>query len=196
VENTSACDRPIGWTQHVTLGPPFLKKGVTQFHASATRSRVYEGTFGAADYLAPGADFTWPLAPDAAGGTIDLTVFTARPQSSAFTTHLMDPTREQAYFAAFTPDLKLAMAYVWQTSDFPWLGIWEENLSRPSAPWNGASITRGMEFGVSPFPETRRQMIDRGRLFDTPTFRWIPAKSRVEVEYRAVTAARLEDLDT
>ena len=29
-------------------------------------------------------------------------------------------------------------------------------------------------------------MIDRGRLFDVPTYRWIPAKSRVEVEYCAV----------
>jgi len=29
-------------------------------------------------------------------------------------------------------------------------------------------------------------MIERGRLFDTPTFRWIPARQRVAVEYRAV----------
>jgi hypothetical protein len=35
-------------------------------------------------------------------------------------------------------------------------------------------------------PETRRQMIERGRLFDTPGFRWIPARRRVEVDYRAV----------
>ena len=35
-------------------------------------------------------------------------------------------------------------------------------------------------------PESRRAMIDRGRLFDVPTYRWIPAKSRVEVEYCAV----------
>ena len=40
-----------------------------------------------------------------------------------------------------------------------------------------------MEFGASPMPESRREMIDRGRLFDVPTYRWIPAKSRVEVEY-------------
>ena len=33
VENLTAYDRPIGWTQHVTLGPPFLEKGVTQFRA-------------------------------------------------------------------------------------------------------------------------------------------------------------------
>ena len=45
-----------------------------------------------------------------------------------------------------------------------------------------------MEFGVSPMPETRRQMIERGTLFGTPTYRWLPAKSRIEVEYRAVMA--------
>jgi hypothetical protein len=43
-----------------------------------------------------------------------------------------------------------------------------------------------MEFGASPMPESRRAMIDRGRMFGVPTYRWIPAKSRVEVEYFAV----------
>jgi hypothetical protein len=43
-----------------------------------------------------------------------------------------------------------------------------------------------MEFGVSPFPETRRDMIARGRLFDTPTFRWIPAQSQVSTSYRII----------
>src|SRR6185295_14045036 len=49
VENLTACDRPIGWTQHVTLGPPFLEKGRTEFRASATRSKVWESDFGADD---------------------------------------------------------------------------------------------------------------------------------------------------
>ena len=31
VRNLSACDRPIGWTQHVTLAPPFLRHGETEF---------------------------------------------------------------------------------------------------------------------------------------------------------------------
>ena len=35
-------------------------------------------------------------------------------------------------------------------------------------------------------PESRREMIDRGRLFDVPTYRWIPARSRVAVEYWAI----------
>ena len=50
-------------------------------------------------------------------------------------------------------------------------------------------MTRGLEFGVSPIPESRRQMIERGRLFETPTFRWVPATSRVDVEYWVVSRA-------
>jgi len=41
-----------------------------------------------------------------------------------------------------------------------------------------------MEFGVSPFPETRRQMIDRGHLYHEPTYRWIPALRSVTVTYQ------------
>jgi len=186
VENLSATDRPIGWTQHVTLGPPFLEKGVTQFRASATRSRVFEGTFGPDDTLVAGADFDWPLAPRLSGGSEDLRTYTTAPRSSAYTVHLMDPARDEVFFVAFSPSAALAVGYAWRRVDFPWMGIWEENNSRTSAPWNGRTLTRGLEFGVSPMPETRRQMIERGRLFDTPGFRWIPARRRIEVDYRAV----------
>ena len=85
VENLTATDRPIAWTQHVTLGPPFLQKARTELRASAGRSKVFEGTFGPADYLAPGAEFGWPWAPRAGGGTADLRVFTDAPVSSGYT---------------------------------------------------------------------------------------------------------------
>jgi len=183
VENLSSCDRPVGWTQHVTLGPPFLEKGSTAFRASATRSKVHAGDFGVDDYLIDGAEFMWPFAPGTNGETVDMQVFTNRRSSSAFTTHLMDPQREDAFFVAFSPATRLAFGYVWNRSDFPWMGIWEENYSRTAPPWNGKTLTRGLEFGVSPFPESRRQMIDRGRLFDVPTYRWIPARTAVTVEY-------------
>jgi hypothetical protein len=63
------------------------------------------------------------------------------------------------------------------------MGIWEENHSRDQPPWNGRTMTRGMEFGVSPVPESRREMVERGRMFGVPTFRWIPARSSLTVEY-------------
>jgi hypothetical protein len=186
VENVAGCDRPIAWTQHVTLAPPFLQHGRTEFRASATRSKVFEGEFGPADYLASSAEFEWPRAPRIDGGTSDLRRYTDAPVSSAYTAHLMDPSREDAFFVAFTPEFELAFGYVWKQAAFPWMGIWEENRSRPHSPWNRQAVTRGMEFGVSPFPETRRQMIDRGSLFGIPTYRWIPARSSVSVEYGIV----------
>ena len=186
IENLTACDRPIGWTQHVTLGPPFLQKGLTEFRVSATRSKVFEEVFGAHNDLVTGSVFDWPFAPRIDGGTSDLRVYTAAPHSNAYTAHLMDQTREDAFFVAFSPVDRLAFGYMWKRRDFPWLGIWQENHSRTHAPWNGATLTCGMEFGVSPMPESRRAMVDRGRLFDVPTYRWIPAKSRLEVEYCAV----------
>jgi len=187
VENLTACDRPIAWTQHVTLGPPFLEKGATQFRSSATRSKVFEGVFGDHDYLPAGAEFDWPIAPAYGGSSVDLRAMNDAAASSAFTAHRMDPARDDAFFLAFSPTAQLAFGYIWKQADFPWMGIWEENRSRVHAPWNGKTLARGMEFGVSPMPETRRQMVDRGSLFGTPTYRWLPAKSRIGVEYHAVT---------
>jgi hypothetical protein len=161
VENESATDRPIAWTEHVTLGPPFLEKGATEFRAPATKSLVLEE------------------------GNGELHRFTDAPVSGGFTTHLVDPARDTAFFVAWSPRSQVAFGYIWRRADFPWLGVWEENHSRKDAPWNGRTLTRGMEFGVSPVAETRRQMIERGNLFGVPAFRWIPARARVEVRYCA-----------
>jgi hypothetical protein len=168
VVNESATDRPIAWTEHVTLGPPFLEKGATEFRAPVAKSQVLEE------------------------GNGNLELYTDAPVSGGFTTHLMDPARETAYFVAWSPRSRVALGYVWRRADFPWLGVWEENYSRTGAPWNGRTLTRGMEFGASPVAETRRQMIDRGSLFGVPAFRWIPARTRVEVRYRAVIQGGLE----
>jgi len=188
VDSRSDVDRPIGWTQHVTLGPPFLEKGSTEFRASATRSRTFEEQFGAADYLVAGADFDWPSGPRSGGGVADLCRFTDAATSSAYTAHLAGGD-DIAFFVAFSPRSRLAFGYVWNRSDFPWLGIWEENCSRSASPWNGSTVARGMEFGVSPFPETRRAMVDRARLFDVPTFRWLPARRSLATRYAIVLQA-------
>ncbi len=185
IENLTACDRPIAWTQHVTLGPPFLEKGKTQFRASATKSKVIEQDFtGGKGHMRIGAEFDWPFVPCVDGSREDLRTFSSRPVSGAFSTHLMDPGRQQAFFVAWSPTHRLAFGYTWQRQDFPWLGIWEENYSRTQPPWNGKTLTRGLEFGASPFPETRRAMVERGRLFGTPAFRWLPARDTLTAEYQ------------
>jgi hypothetical protein len=97
----------------------------------------------------------------------------------------MDPALEKAFFAAYSPSSRVMFGYRWKRSDFPWCGIWEENRSRKQTPWNGQTVARGFEFGVSPVPESRRQMIERGSMFGVPGFRWIAAKQRIRVAYEA-----------
>lgn len=188
VENLTACDRPIAWTQHVTLGPPFLEPATTQFRASVTRSMVAEVDPGPDAYLKPGVQFDWPEAPRRDKGSADLRQMSVAQAASSYTAHLADPQLEHAYFIAYTDKFRLAFGYIWKREDFPWLGIWEENHSRKHAPWNGHTLTRGMEFGVSPIPESRREMLERGWLFGTPTYRWLPAKAQLETEYWVITA--------
>ena len=183
VENLSAMDRPLAWTQHVTLSPPFLDPATTQFRASMTRSVVSQADPGFNAYLTPGKEFSWPIAPRRDGGESDLRQMHKTAPASGYTAHLADPQRAQAYFVAFTPQFRLAFGYVWKRSDFPWLGIWEENCSRQASPWNGTTVTRGMEFGVSPFPETRREMVDRNRLLDAAAYKWIASHGRLDAEY-------------
>jgi hypothetical protein len=183
VENLGAEDRPIGWTQHVTLGPPFLDPATTQFRASLAASIVSEGDPGSHAYLIPGSEFQWPNAPRADGGQSDLRQMNKTAPASGYTAHVVDPQRQHAFFVAFASRFRLAFGYVWRRQDFPWLGIWEENCSRTASPWDGKTVTRGMEFGVSPFAETRREMVERNRLLDTPTYKWIPCRGRLEAEY-------------
>ncbi|HTT60556.1 MAG TPA: DUF4432 family protein [Bryobacteraceae bacterium] len=161
VENESITDRPIAWTEHVTIGPPFLEKGITEFRAPVTQSHVLEKGCG------------------------DFERYTDAPVSGGFTSYLMDPALDAVYFAAWSPRSRVGLAYAWRRADFPWLGVWEENYSRTGAPWNGRTLTRGMEFGASPIAETRRRMVERGSLFGVPAFRWIPARGCVRVDYCA-----------
>jgi hypothetical protein len=171
VENVAILDQPVAWTQHVTLGPPFLEKGSTQFRAPGTKGRT----------LSNSKDFDWPRT----SRNQDLQLYTNEPASGGFDTVLMDPHRDRAFFFAFSPKTKVLFGYVWIRSDFPWLGIWEENYNRKQPPWNGKTLTRGMEFGASPIPESRRKMIERNSLFGMPCYRWIPAKTKVTVDYFA-----------
>ena len=186
VTNLNAADRAVGWTQHVTLGAPFVEPGKTVFRCNATKSKVIESDFtDGKGYMQIGAEFEWPWVPNLSGGLTDMQVFPGVPVSAAYSAHLMNPAETPSWFSAWHPDMKIGCGYRWNPSDFPFLGIWEENRARMQAPWNGKVIARGMEFGVSPFPESRRAMLERGKTFGVPGCRWIPARKSVTVNYEA-----------
>jgi hypothetical protein len=171
--------------EHVTLGPPFLEKGVTAFDASATWGQVLPTEFSRRHRLKKGAEFEWPLVEGADGKTVDLRVYPNDEYSGDFTAQLMDAKKEWAWFTAVNPKQRLLIGYLWRRNDFPWLGNWEENYSRLTPPWNGKTLTRGMEFGLSPFPTGRDAMRALGKLKDTPTLRHLAGKAKWRAQFYA-----------
>ena len=182
VRNLTAMDRPLAWTQHVTLSPPFLHPQTTEFRATGAHGAVIASDLGEAPYLQAGAEFIWPHAPLMDGSSFaDLRRMKPKAPASSYTAIAMLPG--EASWTAWSPECRLAVSYRWRAADFPWLGIWEENRSRQFTPWNGKGVTRGMEFGTSPFPESRRAMTERVRLLDRPTYRWLPARAERSTAY-------------
>ena len=144
-------------------GPALSREGRHAVRGSATRSQVIEGAFGPADYLCAGATFDWPMAPRIDGGVEDLRRYTAAPSSRP--TPRISWTRHatRAFFVAFSPQapaglwIRVAAARLSLAGD-----LGREPRRARCHRGIGREVTRGMEFGVSPFPETRRAMIDRG----------------------------------
>jgi hypothetical protein len=44
-------------------------------------------------------------------------------------------------------------------------------------------MARGMEFSTQPFDLPRREVVTTGTMFDTPLYRWLPAKSSVKTRF-------------
>ena len=100
VENFLPIDRPIAWTQHVTLGPPFLIPGVTRICINPTHSRVSNATMEHST-LERNADFTWPAAPSLDSSICDLSIFADRNRAASLTTHRMEGHASEAGFTVF-----------------------------------------------------------------------------------------------
>ena len=55
-------------------------------------------------------------------------------------------------------------------------------------PWNGEVIARGLEFGTTPFEGTMREVVEEGRVYGVPVYRWIGGRERLTVRYVAFLA--------
>lgn len=188
VRSLARRDAPFTMCEHVTFGPPFLEKGVTVFDMPATLGHTHPAVFGDIQRMRRDTAFRWPAGPGAKG-KVDLRMIGSEyRKSSDFSTQLMDPAKELAWFSAVNPRLGLLVAYVWKRSDFPWIGNWEENHARKAMPWAGRSFTRGMEFANTPFPIGLRPAVSLGTFQGETTYRWLPALGTVSMEFSILAA--------
>jgi hypothetical protein len=174
LESLLGFDRPVNWGEHATIGPPFLELGKTTVEMSSKRgmTRSWESQNEKPHRLASLKEFKWPNAPGLNGEPIDVRTVPATPPIGDHTTSQMDPSRKFVFVTAFHPDKRLLLGYVWRREEYPWTQLWE---------WYPDSVNsaRGLEFAVQPFDMPRREVVQQNSLFDTPTYRWLPAKSKI-----------------
>jgi len=191
-ENLSALDRPITWCEHVTVGAPFLKKGVTLFDASLTKGRKLGDSSG--------KTFEWPVGQ--AEAAVDLRTVRNVERSGFVNNFLVDPKREFAYLTAVNPEQRLILGYVFRRTDFPWLNVWEAN--QPADSEQPAMLARGLEFSDTPTHGSLKAMLAVPNLWDVPAYEWLNARgtlakpfcaflSEVPEEFQGVADLRVQE---
>jgi hypothetical protein len=85
--------------------------------------------------------------------------------------------RRLVFVASFHPDRHVVFGYVFRREEYPWLQIWD------SYPGEGRTSSRGMEFATEPFDLPRRDVIQAHAMFDTPTYRWLAARSKIRSSF-------------
>ncbi|MGA3241270.1 MAG: hypothetical protein ABSG03_33825 [Bryobacteraceae bacterium] len=177
LESGIAVDRPVSWAEHATIGPPFLEKGKTVVDMSALSCRVRPFKPGPIPgRLVYERDFQWPFAPVNGGGEADLRLVPADNNYLDLASCQMDPKRKLAFVTALHLDKHLLFGYVFRQQDYPWLMSWMNYTGDNRA-------ARGMEFATQPFDVSHRETVAMSQLFDTPTFRWLPARAKLQTRF-------------
>jgi hypothetical protein len=180
LENLLGFDRPVNWAEHATIGSPFLESGATVVDFSGSRSQTRPYTSlknGNVDRrLQSGKDFTWPQAPGLDGNSVNLRGTPEHPHFLDHATTLLDPHRELEWVTAINTEKGLVIGYLLRRADYPWLQYWG---NYPAS----EKMARGMEFGTQPYDVPRKEAISMGSMFDTPTYRWLPAKSTIQTRF-------------
>ena len=178
LESLLGFDRPVNWAEHATIGGAFLEQGKTVTEMAATRSMTRPHVSQRTDspirhQLADGKEFAWPMAPLLTGGMLDMRIAPTATNIVDHTTSLMDPSKRLVFITAFHPERKALLGYVFRREEYPWTQIWD------SYPSGGKRSYRGLEFSTQPFDLPRRDVIQANSMFETSTYRWLPAKSTI-----------------
>ncbi len=177
LESALAVDRPISWAEHATIGPPFLEKGKTVVDMSALSCRVRPFKPGPIPgRLAYDRDFQWPLAPTQDDGQADLRLVPVDHNYLDLASCQMDPKRKLEFATALQLDKHLLFGYIFRQQDYPWLMSWMNYTGDNRA-------ARGMEFSTQPFDISHQETVAMSPLFGTPTFRWLPAKAKLQTRF-------------
>ncbi len=183
IRNRLDVDRFLQWQQHVALAPPFAETGACLLSLPGRRGITDSSGYEGHELLAAAAEFDWPVAPGADDAPIDLRMPLHKPGTGLVAGVQLNPGLAHGFVCASNLRHKLAFGYVFSRSRFPWVTLWEENRARSAMPWQAREQVCAMEFGVSPLPVGREEMLRRGQIFATPTMARVPAGGEIGATY-------------
>ena len=166
VTNRNPTGRVYNMVQHPTIAPPFLDEQ-TFIDANAGLGFA-QATPNQTPQLFPKAH------------TSDLRHLTSDPLPNVVSYIIEGPT---GWVTAASPSSGLVLAYLWKTSEYPWLNLWRDVAK-------GRPIARGLEFGSTGLHQPYPELLRRGRMLDRPLFSYLDAGESVERSY-SVSLSRL-----
>jgi hypothetical protein len=172
LESEISFDRVVLWAEHATLGAPFLSLGKTVVDQSARHCQTKPHDGKGRSVFPSGQNFEWPDLP----GRASLRVSPARAGVFEHIGCLMDPGREDEFITAIDTERGLLVGYLFPRRDFAWVQHWMHYPEDGSYAW-------GLEFGMQPYDMTKEEIAALTPMFDTPTFRWLPAKSKLATKF-------------
>jgi hypothetical protein len=171
------------WVEHAAFGEPFFVSGEATLSVSGTRGVTWPLGYEGHELLASGVEYKWPYAQSVDGGSVDLSQPFVRGGTGFVAALLAASDHDNAFVAVHSRRHHLVAGYCFNSTDFPWIALWEENRARAYAPWNNKTRVRGVEFGTSPLPLGLAHSQEMGRLFGTPVFRSVSGSSSLEAQY-------------
>jgi hypothetical protein len=172
LESELSFDRAILWAEHATIGAPFLSLGKTVVDQSARHCQTKPHDGKGPSVWPGGENFEWPDLP----GRGSLRVAPARAGRFEHIGCLMDAAREDEFITAIDTEEGLLLGYLFPREDYAWVQHWMHYPEDGSYAW-------GLEFGMQPYDMTKEEIVALDPMFGAPTFRWLPAKSRMSARF-------------
>jgi len=169
VQATTTIARLFNMVQHATIGPPFLDTG-TVIDCNADR-----GFLQSMAYPDPYRfEFTWPNALiDSTGQSFNL-----RSSATPFnyvSTHIFSDSI--GWITAANASEKLMLGYIWKTSDYPWVNVWQQ--------WKDNRLwAKGLEFGTTGIGKSYQELLAVNTSFyGTPSYKLLDAGESFEKSF-------------
>jgi len=140
--NDSPEPMELMWGHHPALGPPFLDPSC-RIDLPPCRATTRRAGPMPTSEIAFGADFEWPNAPLAAGGTRDLRIVPASTSGTAEWVCLSG--FDQGWYGITNGQRRVGFGLRWDAAVFPYLWFWQVWGGLPGYPWYGRHYNCALE---------------------------------------------------